>query len=134
MKHDQELQQQADRDAIAEGGHSIERAASPASDVSSLEDDLLHYAAVQHKRRPSSLAPPANQGRKPSQSGRSETTSNSSASRRIKRTEEVPYDQRHKRKWEGYIQGEDPIEGSVTHRRLAREMDDQQTETVELDY
>jgi hypothetical protein len=48
--------------------------------------------------------------------------------------EEVPYQERKKRTWEGYIAGKDAVQGSLTHRRLARELDDQKVEAVEMDY
>jgi hypothetical protein len=48
--------------------------------------------------------------------------------------EDVPYEERKKRTWEGYIAGKDAVQGSLTHRRLARELDDQKVETVEMDY
>lgn len=131
MKRDQESQYQEDLEGQSAG------AASPASDVSGLEDELLQYATVQRKQQIHASAPtvPIERiERKPSHSGRSETNSISSDPKKRKRAQEVPYDQRHKRQWEGYIHDHDPVEGSVTHRRLAREMDNQQEETVELDY
>ncbi|QIW96387.1 hypothetical protein AMS68_001905 [Peltaster fructicola] len=48
--------------------------------------------------------------------------------------EEVPYDQRKKRKWEGYIEHKDPVQGSMTHRRLARELDAQESGSIDMDY
>ncbi|CAK1363225.1 hypothetical protein CB0940_04669 [Cercospora beticola] len=134
MKRAQELQQQEEREAKAAIAEQDGRAASPVSDVSSLEDELLAFATAQRKDSRPALAPPSPKQRQHSQSGRSEATSSSTGSRKRKRTRDVPYDQRHKRKWEGYINNKDPIEGSVTHRRLAREMDDQQNETIEMDY
>ncbi|KAF2863377.1 hypothetical protein K470DRAFT_255083 [Piedraia hortae CBS 480.64] len=47
---------------------------------------------------------------------------------------DVPYEKRHKRKWEAYIQDQDPVEGSRTHRRIVRELDDQTSQEVEMDY
>jgi hypothetical protein len=49
-------------------------------------------------------------------------------------TPQIPYDERHKRKWEQYIEGQDPTHGSMTHRRLARELDEAATTKVDLDY
>ena len=46
----------------------------------------------------------------------------------------IPYDQRHKRKWESYIQDKDPAQGSRTHRRIARELDAAKEEKFDLDY
>jgi hypothetical protein len=51
-----------------------------------------------------------------------------------RRNTEVPYDQRNKRKWENYIDNEDPIHGSMTHRRLVRELDGQPSDSVAIDY
>ncbi|KAK5112460.1 hypothetical protein LTR62_004216 [Meristemomyces frigidus] len=70
----------------------------------------------------------------PSQSSRSDSSHSSEPGRR-QRTKEVPYKQRHKRKWEDYIDANDPIHGSITHRRMVRELD-QHTEvpSVEVDY
>jgi hypothetical protein len=48
--------------------------------------------------------------------------------------ENVPYDERKKRSWEGFIAGKDVVQGSLTHRRIARELDDQKVEAVEMDY
>lgn len=59
--------------------------------------------------------------------------SGSSMSKR-QRMKEVPYAERHKRKWESYIESEDSKHGSITHRRLARELDEQQASSVDLDY
>ncbi|KAF2217536.1 hypothetical protein CERZMDRAFT_80270 [Cercospora zeae-maydis SCOH1-5] len=134
MKRAQELLQREQRDAGQARSEQEGRAASPASDVSSLEDELLAFASAQHKDSPSTLAPPPPKQRQHSQSARSEATSSSTGPKKRRRTQDVPYKQRHKRKWEGYINSNDPIEGSVTHRRLAREMDDQQNETIEMDY
>lgn len=66
--------------------------------------------------------------------GTSETSSTNGSGQRRKRKEETPYDQRHKRKWEQYIDGEDPVHGSMTHRRLVRELDEQKAESIEMDY
>ncbi|USW54815.1 hypothetical protein Slin15195_G081340 [Septoria linicola] len=134
MKRDQEVLQRESREADEALTAFEAGSASPVSDVSSLEDELLAYATVKQKGQVSALAPPLSKARQNSQSGRSEATSNSSGSKQRRRTQEVPYDQRNKRKWEGYIHGNDPIEGSMTHRRLAREMDDQQDEQIEMDY
>ena len=51
------------------------------------------------------------------------------------REKEVPYDERHKRKWEQFIEDEDQAGNSITHRRIVREMDALPVdEHVELDY
>ena len=51
-----------------------------------------------------------------------------------KRQSQVPYEQRNKRKWEGWIVDDDPEQGSITHRRQVREMDELRDDQVELDY
>ncbi|KAM3420275.1 hypothetical protein BST61_g3562 [Cercospora zeina] len=116
MKRAQDLLQREERGAGELIAEQEGRAASPVSDVSSLEDELLAFASAQHKEPSSTLAPPSPKPRQHSQSGRSEATSSSTGPRKRKRTRNVPYKQRHKRKWEGYINSNDPTEGSVTHR------------------
>lgn len=132
MKHEQEEEQKATRETAAnQNGGRPARAVSPVSDVSSLEDELLAYASVKP------LEPGSNEykQRQASQSGRSEVASNPAASWKGRPLQEsIPYDQRNKRKWEGYINDEDPLEGSLTHRRVAREMDNQRDESIEMDY
>lgn len=129
MKHEQEQRQQDEQENVT-GTHESEpvRAVSPASDVSSLEDELLAYATVKQLKS-HSVEP---RQRQPSHGSRSDSNSGSRRGRPSQQS--IPYDQRNKRKWEGYINDEDPIEGSLTHRRVARELDDQQTEPVEMDY
>lgn len=101
---------------------------SPASDASSLEGDLV--ALAKPVRPPPKHSPPK---RQPSRSSRSDSSrSNGGASKR--RRQEVPYSQRHKRRWEHHIEATDPVEGARTHRRIAREMDDQEIERVDVDY
>ena len=124
MKQEQKVEREAEEEDRAE------RDMSPVSDVSSLEDDLLAYATF--KRR-DYLSPPKEPARRPSSISRSDTTT-SSAARKRPREEEVPYDQRHKRKWEAYVGDVDPEHGSLTQRRMAREQDDQQAEPVDLNY
>lgn len=130
MKQEQKEEGAEDEDEEEEGEDKAERAMSPVSDVSSLEDDLLAYATVKRKEH---LSPPKQPARRTSSNSRSDTTA-SSATRKRQREEEVPYDRRHKRKWEAYVGDVDPEHGSLTQRRMAREMDDQQTEPVDLDY
>ncbi|EME44290.1 hypothetical protein DOTSEDRAFT_44556 [Dothistroma septosporum NZE10] len=124
MKQEQKLEREDDEDERAK------RAMSPVSDVSSLEDDLLAYATVKRRIH---LSPPKQLARRLSSNSRSDTTV-SSAARKRPREEEVPYDQRHKRKWEAYVGHVDPEHGSLTQRRMAREQDDQQAEPVDLNY
>lgn len=131
---------------------TMNRALSPRSDVSSLEDELVS-AAVREKMhqippekpqaqalqpKPSELRQAAwqqswNPPREHSQSSRSDTVVATDGNKR-RRTREVPYEERHKRNWESYIEANDPLEGSLTHRRLARELDDQKQESIEMDY
>jgi hypothetical protein len=102
-----------------------ERALSPAS---SIEEELLDIPA------PTLTVPPTKKiERQPSPSNRSDSTS-TSATRQRQREKEVPYDQRKKRKWEGFIEDIDPEHGSRTHRRIVRELDEQRNVDVELDY
>lgn len=107
----------------------LERAESPASDASSLEEELSNVApAARFEPRPPNLY------RRPSERSRSGTSS-SRGSQRKQRRVEVPYEQRKKRTWENFIESNDPVEGSLTHRRLVRELDDYRAgEKVELDY
>lgn len=58
----------------------------------------------------------------------------SSSTKGRKRAKDIPYDERNKRNWETYIEDEDPRHGSRTHRRIVRELDEQQAQDVELDY
>lgn len=128
MKRDNECRRTQSQDTT----HSTQRATPPASDLSSLEDELLAYASVSQKQRSPS---PTFSKRRPSEGRRSESNSTSADSWRQQRSrQEVPYGERHKRKWETYIHEQDPIEGSMTHRRLARELDDKQEEPIEMDY
>ena len=105
-----------------------ERAVSPVSDASSMEDELLCLV------RKESVEPPlvAMQRQRSPSSRRG--TSHSTDLKTRQRAYETPYEQRHKRKWENYIEENDPFEGSLTHRRIVREMDQQHDESVELDY
>nr|POF07826.1 hypothetical protein CFP56_66118 [Quercus suber] len=100
---------------------------SPVSHDSSLEDELVDASRMH------SLRPPVSK-RQLSPSSRSDTSRSTGASIKRQRKQEVPYEQRKKRNWEQYIQGEDERHGSITQRRLAREMDEQHTEDVMMDY
>ena len=104
-----------------------ERSNSPTSDKSSVEDELVNVEMSKSLERPQL----ARTDREPSQSS---ATSISTKSMKNRPAEDIPYDQRHKRKWENYIEENDPTEGSLTHRRIARELDNQQAESVELEY
>ncbi|KAM0712322.1 hypothetical protein Q7P37_011417 [Cladosporium fusiforme] len=96
---------------------------SPLSEASSLEQELSTKATTANtKQRQSSD--------KLRQSNRSQTPNG----RHHQRKKEIPYEQRHKRKWENYIDGNDPVHGSMTRRRLVRELDEQRAESVSIDY
>ena len=83
---------------------------------------------------PASIVPPSQHAeRRRSQSTNSGLLSSTDPKFRLRR-EEVPYDERHKRKWEAYIEENDSIQGSLTHRRIVRELDEQKDESVDLDY
>lgn len=103
-------------------------ARSTVSDISSVEDELVGLT------RPGSLMPPPRTAqRHPSQDIQSESRYYTDAKGR-RREQEASYEERHKRKWEAYVEEIDPNEGSLTHRRIVRELDQQQAENVELDY
>ena len=106
---------------------------SPVSDASSLEDELFSSAAT---KRPTKPRPRPQPKKKNSQGSRGESTQPKRAisPRSRKRKFEVPYDQRNKRKWESYIDETDPVHGSMTHRRMVRELDGQQHKSVAIDY
>lgn len=127
MKWEQDRQREEQRAQRESEERAHGRAQSPASD-SSLEDELVAWAASQRKQ---DSPPPSSPQQSNNERGE---TAISDASRKRKRSEEVPYDQRHKRKWEQHIAEIDEDEGSLTHRRLARELDNQQTETFDMDY
>ncbi|KAK4938098.1 hypothetical protein LTR10_021419 [Elasticomyces elasticus] len=121
----------------------VREARSPVSNGSSLEADLVGLArpAAQKKTRnhkqkqrvarkkQEKLA----NSRQPSQSSRSDTPHSTSSSRHSRR-QEVPYDQRNKRKWENFIDANDPVEGSLTHRRIVRQLDEAKDTEVDVDY
>ncbi|KAH9840515.1 Protein of unknown function (DUF3807) [Teratosphaeria destructans] len=48
--------------------------------------------------------------------------------------ERIPYEQRHKRKWEKYVQEEDSNGHSLTERRIVRQLDGAKQGELELDY
>jgi hypothetical protein len=106
---------------------------SPVSDASSLEAELFSGAATTRPTQPKPRPLPKKQH---SQSSRAESAQPKGAPppRSRQRKVEVPYDQRNKRKWESYIDDTDPLHGSMTHRRLVRELDGQQNESVTIDY
>lgn len=112
---------------------------SPSSDTSSLEGDLFSLtkpAAKLSKRSDADRHQPQHLQQAQSQRSRSassRSTGQPGAGKR-RRRQEVPYDERHKRKWEDYIEDNDPIEGSMTFRRLVRELDDRQEEPIDMDY
>lgn len=122
---DQTIEEKAPDTVV--GDYKGHEEGSPASDASSVEAELVALAG------PRTIAPSEETQR---QQHRSQTISKhiSTDLKTRRRAREVPYDQRHKRKWEAYIDENDPIEGSLTHRRIVRELDEQHTETVDLDY
>lgn len=126
-REEEEYQNRDPEEASAMG----QGARSPMSDASSIEGDLVGLAQPRPKK-PRHPTPK----RQPSQSSRSESSRSTGRSRIApkKRKKEVPYDERHKRKWEDYIDENDPVEGSLTHRRIVRQLDDAQTESVDMDY
>jgi len=77
-------------------------------------------------------SPPAE--RRSSKDSRSTSTPSIGAKRKRKKEEKVPYAERNKRKWEDFVEAEDPVHGAMTQNRLLRELDDRKAETVELDY
>ena len=107
---------------------AYDREVSPKSDASSIEGDLLGLGQPGQPLQKESTPT-----REPSNNSRSQR-SNSTDPRRRPRKDEVPYDQRHKRKWEEYIEEQDALEGSLTHRRIVRELDEQRQDQVDLDY
>jgi len=105
---------------------------SPVSDASSLEAELF-------VRKPKTTKPRARAKKKKKNHPLSSQNENAPfkaplSPRSRRRETEVPYEQRYKRKWEAYIDNEDPIHGSMTHRRLVRELDGQQSDSVAIDY
>ena len=105
------------------------RPSSPVSDASSLEAEFIQPKTSKTRTR-------QKKKKKKPRSGQSENApvkAPLSPRSRLRKTE-VPYDQRNKRKWENYIDDEDPIHGAMTHRRLVRELDGQQSDSVAIDY
>ncbi len=98
------------------------------SEASSVEEELLSIAV------PARLIQPVEKViKQPSPSIHSAASETSSAMRR-RRENDIPYQERNKRKWEGYVEDTDPMHGSRTHRRIVRELDEQRVEDVELEY
>lgn len=97
-------------------------------------DEMRRDAAdeLEDVRLPEQKNKPVKVRRSASQEDRNSTPSSDTAKR--KREQEVPYDERHKRKWEDYIEENDPLHGSMTHRRIVRELDTQVNQSIELDY
>ena len=105
-----------------------DKATSPVSDASSVEGDLIGLAKATVTAAPASASTQRKQHSRPN--GRRYSTDPYARSR----AQDIPYDQRHKRKWEAFIDENDPIEGSLTHRRIVRELDEQHAKSVNLDY
>lgn len=153
------IQDEDEATEVASGGRLdgsglTNRGQSPVSDASSLEDELISQAVRDRMQRPSpmpqsqepskpQLQPPLQKkaqlepqrkiSRQPSQGSRSDSAMSTDSNKR-RRSQEVPYDERRKRQWESYIEKNDPVEGSLTHRRVARELDNHKEETFEMDY
>lgn len=112
---------------------------SPRSDVSSIEGDLLGLTRVTSANsQPAKASVNAKAHRKrrskcASSRGHSES-SRSSGSLPRQRRHEVPYEKRHKRKWEDFVDQKDPVHGSMTHRRLVRQLDEQDDTGPAIDY
>lgn len=98
------------------------------SPASSIEEELASVAPLNPPVPPAKVL-----AKHRSPSTHSDASQNSATLRR-RRQKEVPYDQRNKRKWENYIEDHDLEHGSRTHRRIVRELDEQRTENVELEY
>ena len=111
------------------------RPTSPVSDASSLETELFTNVVTQQPK-PSKTRTRQKKKNKKSRNNQSENAPSKApvSPRSRRRKTEVPYDQRNKRKWESYIDNEDPIHGSITHRRLVRELDGQPSDSVAIDY
>lgn len=164
MKRDQQRLKEEEREQrrLEEVDGDVDRAPSPASE-SSLEDELLAFASKQSEETaPSPPSPPPEskpqspsikssaQPSAPSQPNPKRLNSKKSKSTKTRvergdsevplvsknrrRPAEVPYYERHKRKWEAYVEEIDPSEGSLTHRRRVRELDNQPTESLEMEY
>lgn len=148
-----ELEQvaRAERLAREELGLDDEAAPSPRSDASSLDEDLVGLSRPhKHPKHPHSLLTAASRSKTRtlpvdafSSSKRSTSTASADnrSGRQMKkqRKEDIPYDQRNKRKWEEHIATVDPVKGtwmyeSKTENRLRREADNIKAESVELDY
>jgi hypothetical protein len=112
------------------------RPSSPLSDASSLEAELFTDTIARQPKTSKTRTRQKKKKNKKSRSNRSESAPSQAplSPRSRRRQTEVPYDQRNKRKWENYIDNEDPIHGSMTHRRLVRELDGQQSDSVAIDY
>jgi len=108
----------------------------PFLDTTQLQQDvsLSQPALTNEVVKPRSAPDRTGKQNPQSSRGSSAVPSTKASGKRRQRQKETPYDQRHKRKWEQYIDGEDPVHGSMTHRRLIRELDEQKAESIEMDY
>lgn len=95
--------------------------------------EQIENTTMHDTTKPSAQVTERRKEKLPSDSGRSHSSTSAGSGWKV-RQQQVPYAERHKRKWEHYIEREDPIEGTMTHRRLARELDELQEESVDLDY
>ncbi|KAK3719118.1 hypothetical protein LTR37_004682 [Vermiconidia calcicola] len=118
-----------EEDTAMGGAEEDSEITSSVSEASSIEEELADLA----KAAPLAPPPLRSKERQLSKSSRSDTPV-STETKQKQRKQDIPYGERHKRKWEDYIDEEDPVHGSLTHRRVAREMDEQYEESVDLDY
>jgi hypothetical protein len=107
---------------------------SPVSDASSLELELFSSVATSQPRQHKPQLKPKKQCSQSSSRSEKIQRKRARSPRSRQRKTEVPYDQRNKRKWESYIENEDPLHGSITHRRMVRELDGQKTDAVTMEY
>ncbi|KAK4565593.1 hypothetical protein LTR86_004210 [Recurvomyces mirabilis] len=151
LRREEEDDQARDTDTVERGdGEGMHENLSTHSDSdSSLEEDLLGLAqppkpapprptpptsnAKQKTKHRTSAAAEKRAKRRQSQINPSDDSASTGSMQRH-RAQEVPYDQRNKRRWEDYIEDTDPVHGSITHRRMVRELDQDSAEAVEVDY
>lgn len=105
---------------------------SPLSDASSLEAELRPQSTTTKPKR--SKKSKRRSQKNGSRSARARSWQPPRSPRSRHRESEIPYDQRNKRNWEEFIDGNDPRHGSMTHRRLVRELDQQHDQDVAMDY
>ena len=127
LREDSEMPAESETRGDGELSDRDTRPGSPASDISSLEDDLIDLARTRS-------AKPTRPAVKRQSSRAAQGTCSHSASQGRQRNGANVYGQPSKRKWEAYIDQNDQSEDAMTHRRIARELDEQLDTNVELDY